>query len=264
MQEVGKIPFGKALNLNLIDKQVDKIMANLRPYYEATCTGDEFNRFVIDLHSLLPVTVSIDIIYASVMNSAGKPLSREYLQALAWRLAGNMKLLKDGIVVPEWLNQTTLEWVPISIRSVTPGKSYSEKPGCFVNYLVLAGTPAGLSFTTFWTINQARLMAYNLGFKTKGKNKFPFTSFVELTRMRFYGLLDPQLSKDNSASFSDFRVPGTVLKYNREILKTRFRLNPCPLGYELHELACHNCPVGYGTCIAGCHPTDYPITEEKE
>lgn len=250
------IPFA-GVNIGQIDRTVDRALQRMRQHYSTEPTEEAFDRFVMDLYSCFPQIIRYDVFYSSVMTSAGKLMTREVIQQLAWRLAGNIKKLKAGIPVPPWTNQKELEWCPITIVKADLGYGYENTFGCFYEYRVLAGSPSGLKFTTFWSKKYARFISSDLGFRKTRIGNFSCSDGRELTRMQLYLLLDPELSKEGRPIAYHYHVPASMQKHNLEIIKQRFRVTPCPLGYSLFQLPCISCPIGYEECKAGCHPKNY-------
>jgi hypothetical protein len=257
-EEKALIPF-KSINLSLVSKRIDKALAKTRRHYDTEPKGEEFETFVQDLYTAFPPKIRYDVFFASVMNLAGTRLSREVIKETAWRLAGNYTKLRRGIPCPPFTRQTVLEWCPISIVRCTTGRGYDKKLGFYLEYRIMAGQAAGKKFITFWTVKYARFVARSLGFRRTRKVHFKLHDGVELVRMQLYLLFDPKLSKEDRPSAYHFYVPASLRVKNQKILKQRYRLIPCPLGYTRIELPCHNCPQGYDQCPAGCHPKTYTV-----
>lgn len=248
----------KATNLALVEKRMDKILTKIRLHIGTEPVGDAFDKLVTDIYSCFPVdTLRYDVVYASLMPHAGKLLDREALRMIAWRMAGNYIRLKKGQPVPPWTKQTELEWCPIAIVKSDPGWGFDGTQGYFYEYRVMAGTPAGRKFTLFWSRKYIRYIARSMGFKRTRKGYFKVSNGQQLTRMKLYLLFDPELSKDERPVAFHFYVPSSMVQQNQDIIEQRFRVQPCPLKYSLVQLACHDCPVGYDECKAGCHPKTY-------
>lgn len=249
----------KSINLTSVAKRREKIMESTRAHYSMSPTGEDFEAFVQDVYSCFPLTIRYDVVFASLMNLAGKKLTPEVIRAAAWRLAGNMNKLKIGEPVPEWVRQTTLEWCPVNIKRANPGRGYDGKFGFFYEYDILAGTPAGLRFNKFWSMKYIRFIARELGFKKTRKAHYRLLDGHELVGMRLYLLFDPVISKDDKPIAYHFAVPNSCKVFNTRLLELRYRIVPCPEGYSLEEVPCHNCPFGYDKCSAGCHPKTYEV-----
>jgi hypothetical protein len=244
-------------NISQITKIVEKALTKLRLYLGTTPTGDDFNSLVLDLYDCFPPTVRPDALASSMMPYVGKEITGETIKQFSWLLAGNLKKLKEGIVVPPWTKQVEYEWCPVQIKRANPGFGYDDKLGCFYEYIILAGSPAGLSFVTFWSWQYIKFIARDMGFKVNRKKRFIISNSRELCNMQLYLLFDPLKSKeDKPISTKHFVTPG-MLKANQEILKQRFRLVACPLDYTVLEQPCHSCPLGYDECLAACHPKTY-------
>ncbi len=251
-------PF-KGAKLVAIQRQIDKALAATRIHYDTEPRGEEFEAFVMALYESFPPVIRYDVFFASVMDMVGKRLTRDLLHATSWRLAGNIDKLKKGTPVSQWVRQTEFEWCPITIVRASPGRNYSGKGGYFFEYRVMAGTPAGLKFTTFWTNPHVQFISKSAGFSRTRKVHFKLHDGSEMVRMRLYLLFDPTLSKDDRPIAYKFHVPASCKTHNRRILKQRYRLIPCPLNYKLSEVKCHQCPQGYDKCEAGCHPKTFYV-----
>lgn len=243
----------KAFNINSIDNYINDGLAQLRKHYETEPVGEEFEKYVADMTKIFN-GVSVNTVFLSIMSSVSKLITRENIIRTIWRLAGNLDKLKADIPVHEWLYQTELEWVPIFIYRVNKGKNYNNKTGFFVEYRVIAGSPAGLKFTTFFSMPYVRFLAKSLGYKSSRRYDFRLHDGKELTGMYLYILLDPKLSKENKPGFYHFYVPASYKKLNLEKIKFRRRIVKCPMDYSLSEMPCHLCPMGYDSCLGGCRP----------
>ncbi len=246
-------------NLSYINKIRNNLNEKLRPYYNTQLDGESFPAFVTDIHSVLPSVIARSIIIQSIMNLVGTELTKEMLNKLSWRLAGNIQKLKEGKPVLAWIRQTELEWCPVTILDAQSGKNFKGDLGGFYKYKILGGSPAGLTFTLFWSRKYSKFLSRSLGFKRTRKLYYKFSNIKELVSMRLYLLFDPALSKDDKPRANKFYVPASFLKYNQTILARRFRITPCPLNYKLSELPCYKCPMGYDKCTAGCHSATYII-----
>jgi hypothetical protein len=258
-EEKALIPF-KGINLGQVQKRIDKALVTTRRHYDTEPRGVEFETFVWDLFLAFPQTkVRYDVVFASVMDLAGKRLTRDVIKDTAWRLSGNTGKLIEGVPVPPFVRQTELEWCPVTIVRCTAGRGYDKRPGFYYEYRVMAGQPAGMKFTTFWSAKYTRFVARSVGFRRGKKIHYKLADGAEMVRMRIYFLFDPKLSKEDRPTAYHFYVPPSMKAYNQQILKQRYRLIPCPLGYLRAEMSCHHCPQGYDQCLAGCHPITFTV-----
>lgn len=215
------------------------------------------------LGKLYPLTALID----TVASVATADFLREDLFKLAWRVAGNMRSLRRGRAVLPWTLQRAVEWVPVEIIRVMPGLNKYNRRVADCLLQVQAGTPCPLRFTkrlsqahySFW----AREFGYTSSF---AKPPMPFNHQSELVGLRFYALLEPALSNYDVPGFKRVRVTAGQIQGNRELIRVRCRVEPCPNEYE-HS--CHKCSLGRNACPYATHPLTYQyaacsVCEEAE
>ena len=175
----------------------------------------------------------------------------------AWRLAGNIKSLRSGKVLRKWPNANAPEWAPLQITSCS---RISDKRAEF-RCVWLAGSPSGIVFKLVLSKAQLRRYAKSLGFLSpRGERKcYPFRAPEQIVKFRTYGLAIP--AKDVDTPPVALHTPETFRRYNRELLKKRYRIDPgyfCPKKFPT-TFPCHLCPVGYLNCEAATHREDYLI-----
>lgn len=240
-----------------VNRVIDRALESLRPWYGTTPEGGEFAQFMREFAAVFNKPIPYEAFLGSVMTMAGQEVSRDSIQATAWRLAANLNRLLKGRPVPPWLGQTEAEWVLIDVVRAKPGRTAKGKPGHTYDYRVLNGLPAGLRFNTFRSKKQARFIAKSIGFSKFSRMRLAFRDGMELVGMKMYVLLDPELSTPDGPGFYHFHATGSCKAANRELMKMRRRVIPCPEGFSLAEVACPRCPYGYDHCPAGCHPATY-------
>lgn len=247
-------------NLNRIEQQREKLSTAIMDFVGTELETQQFAAFVEAVHAALPQGIPLATVQHSLLTSAGTQLTKGEAVRTAWRLAGNTGRLRKAVAVPPWTMQTEKEWVPLQIIEVLPGVNHKKERGFFVHKRILAGTPCPIRIMRFWTKRFASWMARNLGFTSRRRQKpgsevFPYHTGVELTSLRFMGLLDPTLTRDGKPSYFKFACTTGLLEWNKQILRARNHTDPpCPFDYG-H--ACHLCAVGYDQCLAGCHPTTW-------
>jgi hypothetical protein len=213
-------------------------------HYEVECQGLEYHALVADLAEFLrPRGVTADTLFASCQDLLGQTLTESLLFTTAWRLAGNLPLLRRGTVVPVWCAQRRSEWLPLEILRCVPARDHRGVPGTQVTFQVLAGTAASLTTTRFWSQQLCKFVARKLGFTSRFRVKrvMPYSNPLQLVRLRLYGLFTPETCKDR-LSFQQLKVTNTQVTHNQAILQVRFRYAACPRNYT-HP--CHQCAHGY-------------------
>lgn len=231
--------------------------ASVRDYIGSELRGQELHAFVDQVHRLLPKGTPRDLVFASLRHLAGKTLSDEALEDIAWQFAGNLRRFCNLRPVLPWKGQRSHEWVPVQ---VVGGDHYrtkrSGKVGMIYTFQVLAGTPCPLEMTQFWSRNFCRMLSRRLGF-TKHRGPRPFTNVTEFMNLRMYVLVDPEKCQDGKPGFSQVHEeqPSSVVNYNRQLLQWRQRSTKdfqCPQNYPKRH-RCFQCHVGLDVCPAATH-----------
>lgn len=216
-----------------------------------------------------PFIISRTALVKSLQYLVGTKMRDSDFTDTAYRLAGNIPKLRRGQAVLPWTAQRTLEWVPLQITAVRPDIRYKDIANrC--TFRVLAGSPAGLLATQWWSQRRCYWLARHFGFSRRiGKNdkltspppKFPYTAPTEFVTLRLYGLVTPERS-EREPGFDALAFPKSVWPWNREQLKYRRRTAgpeyACPLNFPL-MLLCADCPIGFERCRAGTHRADYVL-----
>jgi hypothetical protein len=246
-------------------------------FFACRPTGPEFERLVMRLSTVVPVPYST--LFESMRYAVGLELNDDTINRIAWRLAGNMKRLKRAAVYP-WSRQVRREWAPIQVMEVLPmtiettskvSKTLIRKPGASISLKVIAGSPAGYELSQTWSSAYIHTLKAELGFDRFDRAAFnykyadkpgrPLRDIRELTRLRFFGLFDPEASREGP-TFIEVAGSGSTRDWNKKVMKMRQRIElPCPKGYELDRVPCHKCEMGYDQCKAACHPNTY---EQRE
>lgn len=212
-------------------------------------TGEWLDAF-IDSVCLHLKRVHRQAVFESVRHLAGTILTDESLKDVTWRLAGNIDKLRRGEAVPPWSVQLVPEWMPVQITAIESGQTSTGKSGAFVNLRVLAGSACPTRTGTFWTKSLCRGIGRQAGF-TSAKGDFPLQHSDCLVNMRLWILVEPERCRPGQLGFWEVGCSGGLRKWNREILKKRFRMGwECPMNYKHY---CHNCHVGYLQCPAATH-----------
>jgi hypothetical protein len=217
-------------------------------------SGAELEDFVSVICNALPGDVRMEPVEQSVICMTVDPITEESLSDLAWRLAGNLHLLRQGVPALPWTHQPELEWVPMQCVESLPRRTYRGKLAAKVKFRVLAGSACPKLIAKHWTQRFMRYLSTSIGF-SKPWGDHAFSDIHEFVGLRMYGLLDPETSI-GEPDFEKVKVTSPLHKYNRSLMRKRSRLGgfECPAAYT-HR--CFNCPVGYDRCEAGTHPKTY-------
>jgi hypothetical protein len=241
--------------------------------------GDDFTSFVHDIHSQLK-GVAFSPVYRSLQHLAGVLITDKECDEVSWRIAGNIHHLRKGIVIPPWTRQLFKEWVPIQImavqrsidyRNLSDNKAKTQMRVCKLDTLFLAGLQAGRRVIKEYpehVIMNSRIRVF-FGFDKRynrygrniydapKENVYPLHSVIELTKLRTYVLLDPNLPEIEQGFVQMKGTPQTN-RYNRKVIAMRTRKEfQCMMNYDVQVRPCYSCEVGYDKCAAGCHPYSY-------
>jgi hypothetical protein len=232
------------------DRIVDRVIV---PRIGELLQLDALQQMTAELQRVLPSGITRATLFESIRHIAGRTVQRPNGTALAWRLAGNIPRLREGVPASPWSAQLTEEWVPLQILRATPCRNQRNRIGYNYEFRVLAGSPCPMRLTAFWAKELSRAMARRMGF-SKPWGHFPYKHAVDLVGLRLLGQLDPQRST-TSPAFYEVACPAAFQKWNRDhVLRVRCRVDPCPRGWT-HS--CRTCLVGYANCPAATHPQDY-------
>lgn len=204
----------------------------------------------------LPAYVSRDVLVESVRYLAGTVLTEVEAIRLAWRLAGNLPRLRQGLPVHPWIVQQQDEWVPLQILRCVSTKNPRGQIGYDFTFRILAGTPAPLKITQFWSRRVAKYVARQIGFSAPW-GTYPYRFARDMVGLRLLGHVEAQLSRTVPV-FRDIAGTNSLIQWNRrQVLKLRLRVGQsCP---ERFTHACARCPIGYRQCPAGTHAETYEI-----
>lgn len=243
-----------SFNLPQVIALRDRMLDGLAPHIGTAPEGPEFERFVDDLFLLLPEGIKYEIVYESAAPILGKELTKKMVFELAWRLAGNLGKLKQGIVVYPWNGIKQPEWMPIQVIGADRTRTIKGEFAYVYKLRVLAGSACPVVFWKTWTTKACAYIAGKIGFSAPWKNR-PYRDGYELVSMRFLAEIDPALCRDNQPGFDKVHCTGALLSWNRDILKARAHIDP-PCPYDFSHF-CYQCPVGYDQCMAAVHPKTY-------
>lgn len=223
----------------------------LRPYVDATITGDTLRDVCRDILSELPDSVSQPAVFDSVRALAGTKLTKRVAGALAWRLAGNIERLKNGQPVLPWTRQIEDELVPVRVENVRPYKRKNTF-GYLFDCRALAGSPCPMLFTQFFSQNSCRAISQTLGFSAPW-GAYPYTTAMHFVQLFFFAHVEAAKSRE-TPYFSTVSVSSSMFRDNRTLIEVRTRARPCP---EQYEHSCIHCWIGYDQCQYATHPHTY-------
>lgn len=242
------------INLHVVERRRDTVFANaIHQHIGQVVAVDNLAGCILPW---LPAGTHYDTVFESVRYLAGVQLTELEAMRLAWRLAGNLDRLRNGMSAPPWASQQSDEWVPLQVLKYVPDINAKRRRGYTVTFRVLAGTPAPMKITTFWGMPACKYVAFRVGF-SKPWGSYPFSRVSDFVGLRLYGLINAAKSRGTPV-FHDIECTPGLQQWNRNnVLKLRFRVKQqCPRNYS-H--ACHQCAIGCDQCPAATHPVTYTI-----
>lgn len=223
-------------------------------------SGQELKEFSGHLVRLLPGRISREVIRDSLLDMAGKAVTEDLIKHVAWRLAGNLRLLRTGRPAKPWTRQTVPEWMPLQFVEARPRRSAKGHFGANFVLRVLAGTACPELITKFYTAKFCRFVATKIGF-SKPWGSYPFKDIREFVGLRVYGLFTPRSSL-HRPNFEQVHAVPSMISNNRVLLRWRTRANGCGFTcFKGYKTPCWQCEVGYDQCAAGVHPRTYTLRD---
>lgn len=222
---------------------------------------EQFVRLIELVREIVPGHVDYQVLEDSLRHLAGTQMDERVIDAVCWRIAGNVKRLKDMRSVPKWHVQRFYEWVPVQIISCRRELNKAGNMGARFAFRILAGTTAGLTAYKWWSLRMVRYISRELGF-TRPRGRYaaskPYSQPEQFVSLRMYALIDPKHC-DKEPGFSQVTFAPALNDWNKETIECRFRIMPgfeCMEGRSKSE-SCHTCPVGFLRCRAGTHKMDW-------
>lgn len=197
-----------------------------------------------------------EAIEESLIEFIGQPLTPQLLSDMAWRLAGNVRALRARMPVLPWRRQQREEWVPLQVTSSKSWITKRGRRGFMLQFRVLAGSACPMVIEKFWSREFCAVVARRIGF-TRFHKAFPWQHGGQFVGLRLMALLSPETSKD-APDFSEVgEASGSLLAYNRRLLRARAPITrQCPQDYPT-SVSCHLCPVGQDHCGIAVHAVTY-------
>jgi hypothetical protein len=242
----------KSFSYERVKARRDKILQTaLRPYLDAKIVGDTVNDVCNDVLPCLPVTVARSALFESIRVLAGTTLTIRDAKTLAWRLAGNIDKLVDGLPVLPWTQQMEDEIVPVIVENVRP-MHRRKQAGFLLACRAVAGSPCPMLFTEFVSARSCAAISRTLGFSAP-YGPYPYSSAMQFVHLLFNAHIEASRSQ-TMPSFITVKATAGMIKANREKIEVRCRAKPCP---EAYEHPCTSCWVGYDQCEFAVHPRSY-------
>lgn len=248
-----------SFSISAIERKREQLFDQvLRDLVGVTISGDTVHRLVDAICERLPDTCQRGAVFESARLLAGRTLTSADAFKFAWRLAGNLPRLRNGLPVGEWAPQLQDEWVPVEVLAAWPGKNRQDEHGDDFLLHVLAGTPAASKVRLFWKTGAVHMVARRVGFSSR-RGHYRFTTSAQLVGLRFLAKVSAAKST-TTPSLYEVACPPSLVSWNRQhVLNLRLRIGErCPRNYT-HE--CHRCAIGYDQCAAATHYRTYTVGE---
>lgn len=218
-------------------------------------TGDTADHLTARLQELLPRAQELAL-RRTIQCLPPTELSVKDVYTLAWRLAGNEKLLAAGGPATPWEPPGVAEWVPVQVLATRTHLKFHggrRTRGIQLRLKALAGTCCTMTLSAWWSEKLVRFLECRLGF-TRARGRRPRRDLTELTLLRFWVFVDPDRSAQRPR-FQAVGCPPSLRTYNADIISRRRRIQwACPRNFS-HE--CYQCPIGYRDCDVATHPHDF-------
>lgn len=202
-----------------------------------------------------------------------RPLAQDFLYVfmeirtidlLAWQIAGNRKVVQTREVALYNNRVTEQAWMAGRIADVVKCSSTSEQ---YAKIKLMDGPGAGFFIYALLSDNKLKRLSYVLGAVKKGTDKrirglpdfrgcvgcevliytsgnyHAYTYEMFNHKRRILKSSDPELA-------SWLRTTPKQKKHNAYLMQERAK--PCINGFNT---TCHDCNLGYDSCVRGCHPT---------
>lgn len=227
-------------------------------FTDVPLVGDDLTRAVVIIQSVLRwKCLKHTLVESSLSHVIGRKLSAAAWIDLAHALVGNRLQLSRLQAYSPWAVQLVDEFVPVQILKVEEGRKPDGTRGARLTVKVLAGPPAAMRLSWFWTGPQLDARAVKLGFDRVGRPEDPPKPHVlhhcrELVGLRCHALVSAMASRDvPGLTMMD---PGKFVDRNRSLIKLRYRpvsQYPCPLDLPVFR-ECHYCPADQAKCPLAC------------
>lgn len=204
--------------------------------------------------AVLPRRTPRMAVYETLRVHVGERLTEETAHALAWRISGNIALIRTGRPALPLRSGEDPGWCLLQIMGSEPRvRGKAKKLGLAYVGKSLSGRMTPGLFRWFWSTGQAGFFSDLFGFNRKQR---PYRDPIELVGLR--AVMKLEYTDERLAPVS-IKVPGYCKTYNRGILDRR---NPGPVDCPRHyDIPCMRCSVGYRECPAAVHPETYERRE---
>lgn len=254
--------FKKYFDIVETTQRVKNIKKVLREYIDRDLSKEDFKTMHKQVLKVMPQDLLSQKVQDSLAHLFGRPLTEKIVNETAWRLAGNTEALRNGEVITQNVATSKQGWCAMQIISCrpflnNPRSRTNRVRGCRYTCLIVSGHAAGIVIEKFMSLRFVRYLCNELGFTAPFKS-YPFKDERELFGMRFGGLFLSSLVTEGKPGFTETHVSPSMLKWNKEIIKRRYREGfTCSLNLSAEQLPCFRCWRGSESCVAATHTKDF-------
>lgn len=235
----------------IIERRNHIFSSVLTPYIGRNLTGDTVYEISNALLTALPNNVVQTAVFDSVRLLAGTTLTRQRAGDFAWRIAGNVDRLVDGLPVLNWTKQIADERVPVIVENVRPFMR-KRSVGFMLQCRAVGGTPCPMTFPQFFSRGSCIAISQTLGFSAPW-GPYPYSTPYHFVNLLFFAHVEAARSYETPV-FSTVSASASMIKHNRSKIEVRCRAKLCPQNFE-H--ACVHCWLGYDQCQYATHAKTY-------
>jgi len=239
------------VSVNKILNEADEFYSSVSRYLNVSLRGEVFIHFYSHIASYLGV--KDDHVESSLRYLMGKTLTAELLMPLCIRLCANRELLRSQSV-PPWRGQARDEWCYAVISAARQSFRGTGERGGLFKFIIVTGTAAGSTVTTWWSQRLCGVIQRRLGFpRRRGDRPNPIVYRHPRDFVRLRLCLKLVAGAAEAPTFRETKVTGSLLSHNRKLLQQRFRVSAkCPKGYA-DQFPCRFCPHGFAECPSATH-----------
>lgn len=239
-----------AVTVEQVEKLRDRLVSQFFfDRFHVVCDAEILRDWCTTLGELLKVHPAV--LFDTLVYLAGRPLTREEANRLAWRLAGGQEVLRSGLAIPPWTRQVRPEESLIYLREYTRGTDSRQRALVVLKGIIYTGSAAGEVGTCSWPMSLLTAISRRVGF-TNNYGSYPMRHASELVGLRICAVVESRQG-ESRPYFSQIVEKPALSTWNRKnVLALRVRKTPCPQERRNH---CHECPVGLDGCRAATHLT---------
>lgn len=252
--------------IDQVQRRRDRVCDLLAPWVGRALIGPDFVSLAWACASALGVSgeSSRRAVVTSLQHLSAAPPTRYVVHQTAWRLAGNLPLLRRGQSVLPSVWREESGWCAAEVVSARPFLRDRDKPthtrGTIYEFQVLTGVACPLVLSDFWSVKKACYIARQIGFPAPFNVSHRYEDERQMVGMRLALWSDHTRLGDDGPRVGTTAKTGTFVAHNRLLIKKRRRLSvldfSCPRSYD-RSVPCHTCAAGLDECEVATHHRTY-------